>query len=104
MIDTAKISAFNLDLPFISIPTATSHDGIASSRASIPTGEGSASLEAEPPVAIVADTGIIASAPHRLLAAGCADIISNYTAILDWELAHRLGGNPCRNMRWPFRR
>src|SRR5271157_3527984 len=66
VIDTAKISAFNLDLPFISIPTAASHDGIASSRASIPTSEGSASLEAEPPVAIVADTGIIASAPHRL--------------------------------------
>ncbi len=94
VIDTAKISAFNLDLPFISIPTAASHDGIASSRASVPTGEGSASLEAEPPVAIVADTGIIASAPHRLLAAGCADIISNYTAILDWELAHRLRGEP----------
>jgi glycerol-1-phosphate dehydrogenase [NAD(P)+] len=94
VIDTAKISAFNLDLPFISVPTAASHDGIASSRASIPTGEGSASLEAEPPMAIVADTGIIASAPHRLLAAGCADIISNYTAILDWELAHRLRGEP----------
>jgi glycerol-1-phosphate dehydrogenase [NAD(P)+] len=94
VIDTAKISAFNLDIPFISVPTAASHDGIASSRASIPTGEGNASLEAEPPVAIVADTGIIASAPHRLLAAGCADIISNYTAILDWELAHRLRGEP----------
>lgn len=27
-----------------------------------------------------------------MLASGCADIISNYTAILDWELAHRLRG------------
>jgi glycerol-1-phosphate dehydrogenase [NAD(P)+] len=45
-------------------------------------------------MAIVADTGIIASAPHRLLAAGCADVISNYTAILDWELAHRVKGEP----------
>jgi glycerol-1-phosphate dehydrogenase [NAD(P)+] len=42
----------------------------------------------------VADTGIIAAAPHRLLAAGCADVISNYTAILDWELAHRMRGEP----------
>ena len=63
-------------------------------RASIPTGEGNASLEAQPPIAIVADTGIIAEAPHRLLASGCADIISNYTAILDWELAHRVKGEP----------
>jgi glycerol-1-phosphate dehydrogenase [NAD(P)+] len=56
--------------------------------------EGHSSLEAQPPIAIVADTGIIASAPHRLLAAGCADVISNYTAILDWELAHRVKGEP----------
>jgi len=94
VIDTAKIVSYNLDLPFISIPTAASHDGIASSRASVPTVEGHASLDAQPPIAIVADTGIIASAPHRLLAAGCADVISNYTAILDWELAHRVKGEP----------
>jgi glycerol-1-phosphate dehydrogenase [NAD(P)+] len=93
VIDTAKIASYNLDRPFISVPTAASHDGIASSRASVP-GEGGGSLEAAPPIAIVADTGIIAAAPHRLLAAGCADIISNYTAILDWELAHRLRGEP----------
>ena len=94
VIDTAKIVSCNLDRQFISIPTAASHDGIASARASVPTDQGNASLEAQPPVAIVADTGIIASAPHRLLASGCADIISNYTAILDWELAHRVKGEP----------
>jgi len=94
VIDTAKIVSYNLDLQFISVPTAASHDGIASSRASVPTMEGHASLDAQPPIAIVADTGIIASAPHRLLAAGCADVISNYTAILDWELAHRVKGEP----------
>ena len=73
-------------------PTAASHDGIASSRASVPTADGNVSLAAEPPIAIIADTAIIASAPHRLLASGCADIIANYTAILDWELSHRLRG------------
>ena len=74
VIDTAKIVSFNLDLPFISVPTAASHDGIASARASVAVEGGNSSLEAQPPVAIVADTGIIASAPHRLLAAGCADV------------------------------
>ena len=69
VIDTAKIVSFNLDLPFISVPTAASHDGIASARASVAVEGGNSSLEAQPPVAIVADTGIIASAPHRLLAA-----------------------------------
>jgi glycerol-1-phosphate dehydrogenase [NAD(P)+] len=94
VIDTAKIASFNLDRQFISVPTAASHDGIASARASVPTAIGAGSLEAHPPIAIVADTGIIAAAPHRLLAAGCADVISNYTAILDWELAHRMRGEP----------
>jgi glycerol-1-phosphate dehydrogenase [NAD(P)+] len=94
VIDTAKIVAYNLDRQFISVPTAASHDGIASARASVPMESGSVSLEAQPPVAIVADTAIIAGAPHRLMAAGCADIISNYTAILDWELSHRLRGEP----------
>ena len=40
VIDTAKIVSFNLDLPFISVPTAASHDGIASARASVATEAG----------------------------------------------------------------
>ncbi|MBP1928240.1 glycerol-1-phosphate dehydrogenase [NAD(P)+] [Methanolinea mesophila] len=92
VIDTAKIASYNTDRQFISVPTAASHDGIASARASVSSGDGNVSLQAHPPIAVVADTGVIAAAPHRLLASGCADIISNYTAILDWELAHRLRG------------
>lgn len=92
VIDTAKIASYNIDSHFISVPTAASHDGIASARASVLTPEGSVSLNAHPPIAVIADTKIIAGAPHRLLASGCADIISNYTAILDWKLSHRLRG------------
>lgn len=91
-IDMAKVVSYNLDLHFISVPTAASHDGIASSRASVPTEKGAVSLDAHPPSAVIADTGIIARAPFRLLASGCADIISNRTAILDWEMSHRLRG------------
>lgn len=94
VIDTTKIASYNIERQFISVPTAASHDGIASARASIPTGGDNISIQAHPPIAIVADTGIISAAPHRLLASGCADIISNYTAILDWELSHRLRNEP----------
>jgi glycerol-1-phosphate dehydrogenase [NAD(P)+] len=93
-IDTAKVASFNTDRQFISIPTAASHDGIASASASVPTPEGNLSLKVHPPIAVVADTGIIAAAPHRLLASGCADLISNSSAVLAWELAHRLKGEP----------
>ncbi len=89
-IDVAKLAATNLEVPFISIPTAASHDGIVSSRASIKNGKDTRSIQANAPMAVIADTQIIASAPYRLLAAGCGDIISNCTAVLDWKLAHRL--------------
>ncbi|MDD1720596.1 MAG: NAD(P)-dependent glycerol-1-phosphate dehydrogenase [Euryarchaeota archaeon] len=91
-IDIAKIASVTARLPFISVPTAASHDGIASMRASIRFEEGTQSIEAQTPLAIIADTGIIAQAPHRLLAAGCGDLISNYTAVKDWELAKKLRG------------
>ena len=91
-IDVAKLASFNLGLPFISVPTAASHDGITSGRASIRDSNGTFSKEAKPPVAIVADTEILTKAPFRMLAAGCGDILSNITAVLDWELAQRLRG------------
>ena len=93
-IDIAKLASMHLDLPFISVPTAASHDGIVSSRASILRNNKTVSEAANTPIAVVADTTIIAAAPYRLLAAGCGDIISNYTAVRDWELAHRLRDEP----------
>ncbi|MGB1697594.1 MAG: NAD(P)-dependent glycerol-1-phosphate dehydrogenase, partial [Thermoplasmatota archaeon] len=90
VIDVAKLAAYQHGPGFVSVPTTASHDGICSGRASIKELQGSTSKEAKPPVAIVADTGIISQAPFRMLSAGCADVISNLTACLDWELAHRL--------------
>lgn len=92
VIDVGKLASFNTSIPFISYPTVASHDGIASSRASIRDGEKKLSIEAQPPIAIIADTKIVSQAPYRFLASGCADLISNYTAVLDWQLAHKLKG------------
>jgi glycerol-1-phosphate dehydrogenase [NAD(P)+] len=39
-IDIAKLASVKANLPFISVPTAASHDGIASMRASIRFSEG----------------------------------------------------------------
>lgn len=89
-IDLAKLASTRLELPFISVPTAASHDGIASSRASIMDNGRSTSAQAQAPISVIADTKIISAAPFSFLAAGCGDIVSNYTAVLDWELANRL--------------
>jgi glycerol-1-phosphate dehydrogenase [NAD(P)+] len=91
-IDLAKLASGNLRKPFLSVPTSASHDGIASPRASIKDGGNSLSLNASVPLGVVADTALIVKAPYRLLASGCADVISNTTAVLDWELASRLRG------------
>jgi len=90
VIDVAKLASNRSNLNFISIPTAASHDGITSPRASIKNEGSSVSLPAESPMGVIADTKIISKAPFRLLAAGFGDVISNQTAVLDWELAHRL--------------
>lgn len=91
-IDVTKMAAAECDLGFLSVPTAASHDGIVSNRGSIPEGDTRHSVAAAPPMAVVADTGVLADAPWRLTTAGCADIISNYTAVRDWQLANRLQG------------
>ncbi|MFB6071841.1 MAG: NAD(P)-dependent glycerol-1-phosphate dehydrogenase [Halobacterium sp.] len=89
-IDIAKMASDHLGTAFVSVPTAASHDGIVSGRGSVPEGDTRHSVAAAPPVAVVADTDVIADAPWELTTAGCADIISNYTAVKDWRLANRL--------------
>lgn len=93
-IDIAKMAAADCRLGFVSVPTAASHDGIVSGRGSVPDKGTRHSVAAGPPVAVIADTEILANAPWRLTTAGCADIISNYTAVRDWKLAHRLQNAP----------
>ncbi|PSQ18596.1 NAD(P)-dependent glycerol-1-phosphate dehydrogenase [Halobacteriales archaeon QS_8_69_26] len=89
-IDIAKMASDDLGIGFVSVPTAASHDGIVSGRGSVPEGDTRHSVAADPPLAVVADTEILADAPWELTTAGCADIISNYTAVMDWRLASRL--------------
>lgn len=89
-IDIAKLASFETKRPFISVPTAASHDGIVSSQASIRENNNRKSFNTHSPFAVIADTKIIAESPYKLLAAGCGDIISNLTAVKDWVLAKKL--------------
>ena len=89
-IDLAKSVAFKTNQRFISIPTISSHDGVASSRASIMGSDKRHSIQALPPIAVVADTTILDKSPYRFTAAGCGDLLAKKTAIADWMLSHRL--------------
>jgi len=89
-IDLGKYAAFKLDVPFISVPTAASHDGIASPMVSLKILKTPYSIKAKSPIAIIADVSVIMNAPHRLLASGCGDVLAKLTAVRDWRLAHML--------------
>jgi len=89
-IDVAKLASAKASVPFMSIPTAASHDGIASPYASIKGGSRPYSIRAQAPLAILTDIDVIADSPYNLLAAGCADIVAKFTAVKDWQLAHKL--------------
>lgn len=87
-IDAAKICSESQGLPFISVPTTVSHDGIASPLASIKGSDKPYSLMTQAPLAVIADTEIISQAPWRSVISGCGDIIAKFTAVKDWKLAH----------------
>ncbi len=87
-IDAAKLSSFRQDIPFISVPTTLSHDGVASPLASVKGADKPYSIMAQAPLAIIADTDIIAQAPWRSVISGCGDVIAKFTAVKDWRLAH----------------
>lgn len=84
-VDVAKMISYNLGKPFVSVPTAASHDGIASPFVSI-KGEKPHSLVATAPLGVFVDIDIIKRAPKNLLAAGCGDLVAKITAVKDWQL------------------
>jgi glycerol-1-phosphate dehydrogenase [NAD(P)+] len=92
VIDTVKLAAARTGVPFVSLPTAISNDGISSPVASIRGHDGRrVSHAARMPDGLVVDLGVVGSAPVRTLRAGIGDLVSNLTALLDWEEAGRLG-------------
>lgn len=87
-IDVAKCSSAQQEVPFISVPTTASHDGIASPFSSIKGFEKPYSVVAQAPLAIIADTSIIMHSPWRFTISGCGDVIAKFTSVRDWQLAH----------------
>jgi glycerol-1-phosphate dehydrogenase [NAD(P)+] len=86
-VDIAKMTAFRIGRPFLSVPTSASHDGISSPFVSIRGTNKPHSVKANTPIGVVADTQLMLEAPSRLLAGGCGDLVAKITAVKDWELA-----------------
>jgi len=66
-VDIAKMISFNLKKPFVSLPTAASHDGIASPFVSVRSDKPH-SIVATAPLGVFVDIDIVRKAPKKLLA------------------------------------
>jgi glycerol-1-phosphate dehydrogenase [NAD(P)+] len=91
IIDYGKYIAFLRRFPFISIPTSPSNDGFASSNCSIVVNNKKTTVPASVPYGIIADLDILKHVPEYLILAGVGDLMSNITALYDWEFEEKKG-------------
>jgi len=87
-VDTAKLISYNLGKQFVSLPTAASHDGMASPFVSVKS-DIPHSIVASAPMGVFVDIDVIRKAPAKMLASGCGDLIANIIAVKDWQLGHK---------------
>jgi glycerol-1-phosphate dehydrogenase [NAD(P)+] len=86
-IDVTKFAAHMAGIPMVAVATNLAHDGIASPVSSLEHESGKASYGVVMPVAVVVDLDRVRCAPEPMGRAGIGDVISNLSAVADWELA-----------------
>jgi glycerol-1-phosphate dehydrogenase [NAD(P)+] len=93
-IDVTKFAAHMAGIPMVAVATNLAHDGIASPVSSLEHESGKGSYGVVTPVAVVVDLDRVRCAPDPLASAGIGDVVSNLSAIADWELAAADTGEP----------
>jgi glycerol-1-phosphate dehydrogenase [NAD(P)+] len=86
-IDVTKFAAHMAGIPMVAVATNLAHDGIASPVSSLEHESGKGSYGVVMPVAVVVDLDRVRCAPDSLASAGIGDVVSNLSAVSDWELA-----------------
>ena len=86
-IDVTKFAAHMAGIPMVAVATNLAHDGIASPVSSLEHESGKGSYGVVMPVAVAVDLDRVRSAPDPLASAGIGDVVSNLSAVADWELA-----------------
>ncbi|WP_204059965.1 iron-containing alcohol dehydrogenase family protein [Microbispora corallina] len=93
-IDATKYAASLAGIPMVAVATNLSHDGICSPVASLVYEGGKGSFGVPMPLAIMVDLEFVHDAPPSLVRAGIGDVISNLSAIDDWQLGAVERGEP----------
>ncbi|WP_405719575.1 iron-containing alcohol dehydrogenase family protein [Streptomyces sp. NBC_01537] len=92
IIDVAKYAAARVGLPIVAVATNLAHDGLCSPVSTLDNDNGRGSYGVPGPIGVVIDLDVIREAPVRYVRSGIGDIISNISAVADWELSNRVNG------------
>ena len=98
--DLSKLSSFRCGKRYMCVATAASMDGYTSYGASITKDGAKQTFNCPAPLALVADTGIIAKAPAAMTASGYADLFAKIPAGADWIVSEELGVEPIDPFSW----
>lgn len=90
VIDVCKVAANKRKIDFAVLPTCLSSDCITSPVAVIKESGKTKSIAAALAEFVFIDLNLISSAPERLNLSGLGDLISNISAILDWDYAAKV--------------
>jgi len=97
--DCCKVLGHAVGIPSMVVGTAPSMDGYASNSSAMIRDRVKVSMYNACPVAIIADTDIIAQAPERMLWAGLGDMLAKYIAICEWRISNLITGEfYCENI------
>lgn len=92
--DIAKMASAQVEREFVVVPTAASMNGYTSSIAAVLQKGVKRTLPAQQPIAIFADTEVVARAPSWLNEAGFGDLLSKPYSTADWLLSHLIRDVP----------
>ena len=100
--DICKLTAYHQNNQrYLSVATAASVYGYSSFGASITYQNAKQTFECPAPIALVADTDVLANAPKEMTAAGYADLAAKVPAGGEWMIASEISGiEPIQPEAW----
>jgi len=104
VIDATKYLAARLGLPTVAVATNLAHDGIYSPVSILDNDSGRGSYGVPAPLAVLIDLDLVAAAPRRSVTAGIGEVLSNLSAIADWELSRTETGEQVDGLALTFAR
>ncbi len=98
--DLVKRASGVKNVSYCCVPTAPSVDGYTSSGAALNMAGLKKTMPCPAPLAVVADIGVLQTAPAEMFAAGYADLMAKIPAGADWLVVDALGLEPIDPAVW----